>query len=299
MIRRRTLLSAVCFIFITSSSLSLTADGASPSTSSSPSGPGKFVGESIVKAFVCENGVETFELITGSVYSATHQDTIKTLPGTLKLSDCLDACQKNASCQSVNYETGLCILFSSSASSADSATASSPSGLLPSRFPVFTIYAQKICLPKSIQSACPPGRLWAFERVLGYELRKQAKKRLTTAGKLECMESCLLEKEFTCRSFNYEYTSQECVLSEMDRHTLPSGPGSKESQRSLLPASNATTDYFESNCVVGECHAFPFADYFPFPFFHLLTLRSQSPPVLPITVFICIFPSSPFPDSGL
>lgn len=247
MSRRRSHLSGVCLILCLMSGWT---QGATPSVG--PSGPGKFVGESIVKAFVCENGVETFELITGSVYSASQQDTILTLPGTLKLADCLNACQKNASCQSVNFETGLCILFSSSASSADSATAAAPSGLQPSRFPVFTIYAQKICLPKTVQSACPADRLWTFERVLGYELRKYAKKRMTTASKLECMEACLLESEFSCRSFNFEYTSQECILSDMDRHTLPSGPGSKESQRSLLPASNGTTDYFESNCVVGE-----------------------------------------------
>jgi len=66
------------------------------------------------------------------------------------------------------------------------------------------------------------------------------------------MEACLLEKEFTCRSFNYDYANNECILAEMDRHTLPSGPGAKESSRSLIPSSNGSTDYFESNCVVGQ-----------------------------------------------
>jgi hypothetical protein len=31
------------------------------------------------------------------------------------LTDCIDTCQKNSSCRSINYETGLCVLFASNA----------------------------------------------------------------------------------------------------------------------------------------------------------------------------------------
>lgn len=37
------------------------------------------------------------------------------MPGTLMLTDCLEACQANESCGAVNYETGLCVLFSANA----------------------------------------------------------------------------------------------------------------------------------------------------------------------------------------
>jgi len=255
------LLSTVLLVFLFTSS-----------PSSCQAATGAIVSESIVKTFLCENGgVESFELITGSVYSGSQSDTIASLPGTLKLTDCLLECQRNLSCQSVNYETGLCILFSSSATSSavpsssqhvssqklhNSPLQSSPassesdnSALQPSRFPVFTIYAQKICLPKSVAGSCPSERLWTFERVIGYELRKYGRKRISSKSKLECMEACLLEKEFSCRSFNYDYEARECLLSEMDRHTLPPPSGSTSS-RSLLPASNGSTDYFESNCIV-------------------------------------------------
>lgn len=40
---------------------------------------------------------------------------LDSVPGTLMLTDCLEQCQSNDSCSSVNYETGLCILFSSNA----------------------------------------------------------------------------------------------------------------------------------------------------------------------------------------
>lgn len=40
---------------------------------------------------------------------------LDSVPGTLMLNDCLEQCQANDSCSSVNYETGLCVLFSSNA----------------------------------------------------------------------------------------------------------------------------------------------------------------------------------------
>jgi len=51
-------------------------------------------------------------LIWRYVFSAPDK-LLDSMPGTLMLTDCLDACQTNESCQSVNYETGLCVLFSS------------------------------------------------------------------------------------------------------------------------------------------------------------------------------------------
>lgn len=48
------------------------------------------------------------------VFSAP-ETMLDSIPGTLMLTDCLEQCQSNDSCSSVNYETGLCILFSSNA----------------------------------------------------------------------------------------------------------------------------------------------------------------------------------------
>lgn len=48
------------------------------------------------------------------VFSAPGQ-LLESMPGTLMLTDCLEACQSNDTCGSVNYETGLCVLFSSNA----------------------------------------------------------------------------------------------------------------------------------------------------------------------------------------
>lgn len=48
------------------------------------------------------------------VFSAPEQ-LLESMPGTLMLTDCLEACQANESCGAVNYETGLCVLFSANA----------------------------------------------------------------------------------------------------------------------------------------------------------------------------------------
>jgi hypothetical protein len=56
----------------------------------------------------------SFEMVTGFVYTAP-SDMLDSQPGTLMLTDCIDTCRKNSSCKSINYETGLCVLFSSNA----------------------------------------------------------------------------------------------------------------------------------------------------------------------------------------
>ena len=62
----------------------------------------------------CPDEQISFEMVTGYVYTAP-ADMLDSQPGTLMLTDCIDTCRKNASCRSINYETGLCVLFASNA----------------------------------------------------------------------------------------------------------------------------------------------------------------------------------------
>lgn len=62
----------------------------------------------------CDPELLGFELVTGYVFTAP-DDLLDSMPGTLMLTDCLEACHANESCHSVNYETGLCVLFASNA----------------------------------------------------------------------------------------------------------------------------------------------------------------------------------------
>ncbi|KAK2581475.1 hypothetical protein KPH14_005141 [Odynerus spinipes] len=81
---------------------------------SSISGP-DYTGPSAA-ADECDPEMVSFELVTGYVYTAP-TNMLESIPGTLMLTDCLETCQANDSCQAVNYETGLCVLFSSNADS--------------------------------------------------------------------------------------------------------------------------------------------------------------------------------------
>ena len=81
-----------------------------------PSGPSFTATSPLTAGLNCPEDSVTFELITGYVYSAP-ADMLDSQPGTLMLTDCIQACRQNSSCQSINYETGLCVLFSSMADS--------------------------------------------------------------------------------------------------------------------------------------------------------------------------------------
>lgn len=251
-----------------------------PPASSAPapaSGPSFAATSPLTSNLNCPEDSITFELITGYVYSAP-ADMLDSQPGTLMLTDCIQACRQNSSCQSINYETGLCVLFSSNADSM-------PGALTTSQFPVFTLYVQKNCLRVTIGGTdpvaesvtdgrgalriapAPPGlrnnpqrnqlrpatsraepvgantlcnRAWSFERVQGYELETAAKRRRRVANRQACEELCLGEREFTCRSANYNNVTGDCRLSDMDRHTM-AGTGA------FKPSSNS--DYMENNCV--------------------------------------------------
>ncbi|KAJ6637402.1 hypothetical protein Bhyg_10132, partial [Pseudolycoriella hygida] len=174
----------------------------------------------------CDPDMIGFEIVTGYVFSAPGK-LLESIPGTLMLTDCLEACQSNDSCRSVNYETGLCVLFSSNSDKL-------PGALTKSQFPVFTIYAQKSCL-----GLRPCSRAWCIDRVQGYKLSGFTKRSAAATSRRDCLEMCLGENEFTCRSANYYKSTGVCELSEMDRITLA---GSNSFQ------PNEASDYLENNC---------------------------------------------------
>ena len=64
--------------------------------------------------FNCADKDTHFELVTGYVYTAP-DDMLDSRPGTLMLTDCIELCRRNSTCKAANFETGLCVLFGSSA----------------------------------------------------------------------------------------------------------------------------------------------------------------------------------------
>ncbi|CAG5075799.1 Protein of unknown function [Cotesia congregata] len=95
-----------------SSQIPLTSTPPAVSEPSGVSGP-DYTGPS-AGSDECDSEMVGFELVTGYVYTAP-TNMLESIPGILMLTDCLETCQANDSCQAVNYETGLCVLFSSNA----------------------------------------------------------------------------------------------------------------------------------------------------------------------------------------
>jgi len=184
----------------------------------------------------CHRDSISFELITGYVFRTSSEDTLSTLPVILKLTDCLTYCKKNSSCKAVNFETGYCILLTSSATE-------KPGLLTASQFPVFTIYAEKICIKGLKDRNCL--KSWSFEKVIGYEMRNFEKKKIQSVTRERCLESCLQANDFECRSVNYNNVTGDCSLSHIDRHALPA----TSLKGHFTPAGTANVDYYESNCV--------------------------------------------------
>jgi hypothetical protein len=97
-----------------STSVATTVVTPQPPTQQSSLGPSFAATSPATAGLNCPEDSVTFELITGYVYSAP-ADMLDSQPGTLMLTDCIQTCRQNTSCQSINYETGLCVLFSSNA----------------------------------------------------------------------------------------------------------------------------------------------------------------------------------------
>ncbi|XP_044582779.1 uncharacterized protein LOC123263825 isoform X2 [Cotesia glomerata] len=175
----------------------------------------------------CDSEMVGFELVTGYVYTAP-TNMLESIPGILMLTDCLETCQANDSCQAVNYETGLCVLFSSNADN-------NPGALTQSQFPVFTIYAQKSCL-----AVKPCERAWCIDRVQGHRLQGHTKRTTSASSRQHCLELCLGERDFLCRSANYANATKVCELSDMDRLTI-AGSSAFQTSKGF--------DYLENHCV--------------------------------------------------
>jgi len=179
----------------------------------------------------CPEEHTTFTILTGFVFRDP-EAILTTKPGVLELGTCLSSCRLLPACRSVNYETGLCVTFSTSAKDR-------PGSLATSEFPVFTMYGERTCL----QGAC--ARPWSFELVPSSSLSSHTRESLPSSSSSHCMEACLASPHFTCRSATYQPSTGTCSLSEVDRHSLADVEGGRAGWASGVQDSI----YLESNCV--------------------------------------------------
>ncbi|XP_045618140.1 uncharacterized protein [Procambarus clarkii] len=180
----------------------------------------------------CPNPGEevSFELITGFVYSSA-DDIIDSKIGTLVLGECIEYCRLNSRCQALNFETGLCVLFKTAAGE-------NSASLAVSQFPVFTLYAQKVCLASQRPTCASP---WAYETVPGLAITNRFRAdSKTVASRGLCVLACLTEDKFICRAVSYEAATKTCTLAQVDRNMAG---------RKRLLELEEEADYVEVACV--------------------------------------------------
>uniref|UniRef100_T1J1D9 Apple domain-containing protein n=1 Tax=Strigamia maritima TaxID=126957 RepID=T1J1D9_STRMM len=99
-----------------------------------------------------------------------------------------------------------------------------------------SIYFEKVCL-----RAIGCGKLWIFDRLIGFEFPSNEAKRihLEVSTRQGCQELCLLEGAFVCRSIVYVYSKKECRLYPITRYTNPS---------SFRATDKKNVDYMENQC---------------------------------------------------
>ncbi|XP_067133905.1 uncharacterized protein [Centruroides vittatus] len=94
-------------------------------------------------------------------------------------------------------------------------------------------YFEKICLR---EPTC--GKIWTFDRVVGFELQLAPYQELPNVfKKAECQEFCLRSRP-PCRSANYYYRRRLCRLYTETRRTRPNS----------FARSNQDVDYLENQC---------------------------------------------------
>lgn len=187
----------------------------------------------IVKAYSqvldCQPGEQiAFEIVPGAIFITEDSSKLDQFQ-TFDITECVDRCRNDAKCMSANFETGFC-------SYSIHNSVQKPDSLRTEDFPVFPTYLEKLCL--AIPDECESE--WQFERVPNHELLGKNKKSVNVASKKECLNACLSESSFICRSAELDYTTFACTLSDMSRQVLTT-------QLTRVSAPRRV-DYFENMC---------------------------------------------------
>ncbi|CAI4224501.1 unnamed protein product [Auanema sp. JU1783] len=103
-------------------------------------------------------------------------------------------------------------------------------------------YYEKTCLPAvSSHEACTY-RSFSFERMRKTTLDGFVRKSIQVANREQCLSACLKEKEFVCRSVNYNYDSYLCEMNAEDRRSKPTH----------LRMAEDNVDYYDNNCLTRQ-----------------------------------------------
>ncbi|XP_045103923.1 uncharacterized protein LOC123499645 isoform X7 [Portunus trituberculatus] len=172
----------------------------------------------------CRLGSLTYEKVTGYELTGVKSNILNSslVPGITQ--NCADACKNADGCMAFNldYNRFECYAL-------DTGSSEKPQNLRQSSG---AAYFEAVCLRRG---GC--GLLWTYERIPNFELVGRDRETLNGISKSECMERCLEERRFVCRSVSYEYSNRVCRLSIHNRFSA---------RNSFQAAPNV--DYMENQC---------------------------------------------------
>ncbi|KAK8733712.1 hypothetical protein OTU49_006442, partial [Cherax quadricarinatus] len=172
----------------------------------------------------CSFGRLTYEKVTGFELSRIKSELLFSSKTEGITARCAELCKNLNSCMAFNLDYNRFECYS-----LDTRASEVPQNLRQSSG---VGYFEGICLRSG---GC--GLRWTFERVPNFELSGRDRETLNGISKSECIERCLEERRFVCRSANYEYARKLCRLSDQDRFSAPT---------SFQAAPNV--DYLENQC---------------------------------------------------
>ncbi|GBM01619.1 hypothetical protein AVEN_60030-1 [Araneus ventricosus] len=180
-----------------------------------------------VSAKCSRGGMESFILSTNALPSPS---SYKNIPGS-SLVECTRTCLEDANCHSFIFlrsrnETE-CRLTTNIL--ADSKKRQEQL-LMPT---LGTYYMEKICL----KGACD--RLFVAESLRGMELDGYNDRIISNSSRLSCLESCLNNKAFICKSIEFDSKTGECRLSRHDRF---------DRKTDFRKSLSASMEYFDVTC---------------------------------------------------
>lgn len=85
--------------------------------------------------------------------------------------------------------------------------------------------------------------------MLGFELKGKERKKIQVSNRLSCMQACLSERDFECRSTNFDTETGDCSLSDLDRAAIV--PTHDMKMRTYGPSAGSV-EYIENNCLEGK-----------------------------------------------
>ncbi|XP_076348052.1 uncharacterized protein LOC143245579 [Tachypleus tridentatus] len=95
-------------------------------------------------------------------------------------------------------------------------------------------YFEKVCLKGR---SC--GKLWTFERIIGYEFQGKVEREISGVfNRHDCQDYCLSESTFLCRAANYYYQHRICRLFSENRRSQPK----------LFHRIAGVAEYLENQC---------------------------------------------------